>query len=223
MKAITDMSSRNYGQACSVARFLDQLGSRWTLLIVRDLLVGPRRFKELLANSPSMGPNLLTDRLRELQEQGIVRKVAAPGASATTYILTEQGLELEPVVLAIARWGTRYATVDESNPGASRPDLLVVAFRAAFLPERAKGVEEAYEFRIDDTIFFAQISDTVLHTGLGSATRPAFVLTTDSQTFDKIAAGTLDVIDAQERCLIDLSGDEQAFARFLDLFKGRGG
>jgi len=217
------MSSRNYGQACSVARFLDQLGSRWTLLIVRDLLVGPRRFKELLANSPSMGPNLLTDRLRELQEQGIVRKVAAPGASATTYILTEQGLELEPVVLAIARWGMRYATVDESNPGASRPDLLVVAFRAAFLPERAKGVEEAYEFRIDDTIFFAQISDTVLHTGLGSATRPAFVLTTDSQTFDKIAAGTLDVIDAQERCLIDLSGDEQAFARFLDLFKGRGG
>ncbi len=214
------MSPRKYGQACSVARFLDELGSRWTLLIVRDLLVGPRRFKELLANSSSMGPNLLTDRLRELQDHGIVKKVAALSETATTYVLTEKGLELEPIVLAMARWGMRFATVEESNPGTNRPDLLVVAFRAAFLPQRAKGVKEAYEFRIDDTIFFAQIDDTVLHTGLGTATRPAFILTTDSQTFDKIAAGTLDIVDAQERCLIEVSGDEQAFARFLDLFSG---
>ena len=214
------MSPRKYGQACSVARFLDELGSRWTLLIVRDLLVGPRRFKELLANSPSMGPNLLTDRLRELQDLEIVKKVAAPSETATTYVLTEKGLALEPISLAMARWGTHYATVDESNPGADRPDLLVVAFRAAFVPARAKGVKEAYEFRIDDTIFFAQIDDAVLHTGLGTATHPAFILTTDSQTFDKIAAGTLDIVDAQERCLIEVSGDEQAFARFLDLFSG---
>lgn len=214
------MSSRKYGQACSVSRFLDQLGSRWTLHIVRDLLVGPRRFKELLANSPSMGPNLLTVRLRELQELGVIKKVAAPGESATTYVLTDKGLALEPVILAMAHWAMRYTTVDESSPGASRPDLLVVAFRAAFVPERAKGVKEAYEFRIDDTIFFAQIDDTVLQTGLGTATRPAFILTTDSLTFGKIAAGSLDVVDAQERCLLEISGDEHAFARFLDLFSG---
>jgi hypothetical protein len=167
-----------------------------------------------------MGPNLLTDRLRELQEHGIIKKVAAPGESATTYVLTGKGLALEPVVLAMARWGMSYATVDESNPGESRPDLLVVAFRAAFVPERAKGVKEAYEFRIDDTIFFAQIDDTVLHTGLGTANRPAFILTTDSQTFDKIAAGSMDIVAAQEQCLIDVSGDERAFARFIDLFSG---
>lgn len=214
------MSSRKYGQACSVSRFLDQLGSRWTLLIVRDLLVGPRRFRELLSNSPSMGPNLLTDRLRELQKHGIIEKVAAPGESATTYVLTDKGLALEPVILAMARWGMSFATVDQSNPGVSRPDLLVVAFRAAFVPERAKGVKEAYEFRIDDTIFFAQIEDTVLHTGLGTASRPAFILTTDSSTFDQIAAGDLDIVDAQEQCLIDVSGDEQAFARFIDIFSG---
>lgn len=214
------MASRKYGQACSVSRFLDQLGSRWTLHIVRDLLVGPRRFKELLANSPSMGPNLLTDRLRELQEQGVIGKVAAPGESATMYVLTGKGLELEPVILAMARWGMRYAAADESNPGVSRPDLLVVAFRAAFIPERAKGVKETYEFRIDDTIFFAQIDDSVLHTGLGTAGRPAFILTTDSQTFDKLSAGTLDIIDAQKRCLSDVSGDEQAFARFIHIFSG---
>jgi len=167
-----------------------------------------------------MGPNLLTDRLRELQEHGIIEKVAAPGESATTYVLTEKGLALEPVVLAMARWGMGYATVDQSNPGVSRPDLLVVAFRAAFVPERAKGVKEAYEFRIDDTIFFAQIDDTILHTGLGTASRPAFILTTDSRTFDRIAAGSLDIVDAQEQCLIEVSGDEQAFARFIDMFSG---
>ena len=174
----------------------------------------------MLANSSSMGPNLLTDRLRELQEQKIVEKVGASGENATTYVLTEKGLALEPVVLAMARWGMRYAAVDESDPGASRPDLLVVAFRAVFVPKRAKGVKETYEFRIDDTIFFAQIDDTVLHTGLGTATRPAFVLTTDSQTFGEIAAGALDIVDAQERCLLDVSGDEQAFARFIDMFSG---
>jgi len=214
------MSSRKYGQACSVSRVLDQLGSRWTLLIVRDLLVGPRRFGELLANSPSMGPNLLTDRLRELQEQGIITKVAAPGESASTYVLTDKGLALEPVVLSMARWGMHYATVDESSPGTNRPDLLVVAFRAAFVPERAQGVKEVYEFRIDDTIFFAQIDNTVLRTGLGTATNPAFILTTDSQTFGEIAAGNMDVVDAQERCLLEVTGDEQAFARFMDLFSG---
>ena len=174
----------------------------------------------MLANSTSMGPNFLTDRLRELQEHGIIEKVAAPGESATTYVLTETGLALEPVILAMARWGMSYASVDESDPGVSRPDLLVVAFRAAFVPERAKDVKENYEFRIDDTIFFAQIDDTVLHTGLGTANNPAFILTTDSQTFDMIAAGSMDIVDAQERCLLDVSGDEQAFARFIDMFSG---
>ncbi len=214
------MSSRTYGQACSVSRFLDQLGSRWTLLIVRDLLVGPRRFGELLANSPSMGPNLLTDRLRELQERGIITKVAAPGENASTYVLTDKGLALEPVILAMARWGMHYATVDDSSPGTNRPDLLVVAFRAAFVPERAKGVKESYEFRIDDTIFFAQIDNSALHTGLGTATNPAFILTTDSETFSEIAAGSMDVVEAQERCLLDVAGDEKAFARFIYLFSG---
>jgi len=211
------MSPRKYVQACSVARFLDELGSRWTLLIVRDLLVGPRRFKELLTNSPSMGPNLLTDRLQELQGQEIIKKVSAPGDNATTYVLTEIGLALEPVILAMARWGMDHA---ESNPGVSRPDLLVVAFRAAFVPEHAKGVRETYEFRIDDTIFFAQVDDSLVHTGLGTATDPAFILTTDSQTFDQIAAGDLDVVEAQEQCLIEVAGDEKALARFLKIFSG---
>ena len=213
------MPPRNYGQACSVARFLDELGSRWTLLIVRDLLVGPRRFKDLLAASPSMGPNLLAERRRELQNRGIVEKVAAPGEPSTSYVLTNKGLELEPVVLAMARWGMRHAEVEPSNPGAGRPDLLIVAFRAAFRPERAADVAEAYEFRVDDTVFFADIDRGKLTTGLGTATRPAFVLTTDSATFDRIARRKLDIRDAQDRSLLEVSGDQEAFERFVYLFR----
>lgn len=212
------MSSRNYGQSCSVARFLDQLGSRWTLLIVRDLLVGPRRFKDLLANMPSIGPNLLANRLRELTEHDIAEKVSAPESKSSTYVLTEKGHALEPVVLAMAKWGLHYLTNGQSEYDASRPDLLVVAFRAAFQPERAQGIHETYEFRIDATIFFAEVRNGDLKTGLGTATRPAFVLTTDSATFDKIANGSLDVIDAQEQCLLEIAGDQDAYARFAQIF-----
>jgi DNA-binding HxlR family transcriptional regulator len=214
------MASRNYGQACSVARFLDQLGSRWTLLIIRDLLIGPRRFKDLLASMPSIGNNLLADRLRELSQEGIVEKVAAPGSNASTYVLTEKGNALEPVILAMASWGLHHLHEEPSEQEKSRPDLLVVAFRAVFQSEHAKGVHETYEFRIDETIFFAEIDDGNLRTGLGTATRPAFVFTTDSATFDKIASGTMDVIDAQERCLLEISGDQDAYARCAQIFSG---
>ena len=214
------MPSRIYGQSCSVAKFLDRLGSRWTLLIIRDLLVGPRRFKDLLACMPGIGPNLLAERLSDLLEQDIVEKVTAPGNGSATYVLTEKGNALEPAVLAMARWGLRYLREEHAEQEISRPDLLVVAFRAAFQVEHALGVNESYEFRVDDTIFFAEINNGDLKTGLGTATRPAFVLTTDSGTFDKITSGAMDVIDAQERCLLEIAGDQDAYARCAQIFTG---
>jgi hypothetical protein len=167
---------------------------------------------------PSIGPNLLASRLRDLAEHDVVKKVSAPGGKSSSYVLTEKGHALEPVVLAMAKWGLHYLTDSQSEYGASRPDLLVVAFRAAFRPERAQGIHETYEFRIDETIFFAEVEDGTLNTGLGTATRPAFVLTTDSGTFDKIAIGALDVTDAQQQCLLDIAGDPDAYARFERLF-----
>ena len=206
------MSTRNYGQSCSVARFLDQLGARWSLLLVRDLLVGPRRFKELLANAPAMGPNLLTTRLRELGELGIVEK------DGQHYRLTEAGHALEPVILAMSRWSLQHLSMDPTNPGESRPDLLVVAFRAVFNPAAASDVNESYEFRIDDITFFARIKDRVLTTGLGAAEEPAFVFKTTSETFDRIAAGQLDISDAETSGLLNISGSRRALQRFLKAF-----
>ena len=210
------MPTRNYGQACSVARFLDHLGSRWTLLLVRDLLVGPRRFKDLLASAPSMGPNLLTDRLRQLQEQGIVRKLDAEPAGS--YVLTEKGRSLEPVILTMARWGLNHLQPDPANRGTSRPDLLVVALRAAFNPARAAGFKETYAFHVDDVRFYASIDDGEIETALGDAADAAFVMTTDSPTFDLLGSGELDIELALKKKLVNVAGDKKAFARFLDIF-----
>lgn len=209
------MSIRDYGQACSVARFLDQLGSRWTLLIVRDLLVEQRRFKDLLASAPAMGPNLLTSRLRELTDVGVIEKVGS------AYALTDVGRDLEPVVLSMARWGLRHLALDQDGPGKTRPDLLVVAFRAAFDPNSAAGISECYEFHVDNVTFYAAIRDGSLTTGLGTAEDPALVLTASSQTFDLIGSGTLDIDTAESDGLLFVSGSRAAFGRFLAIFGGQ--
>src|SRR5437660_12010745 len=99
---------RSYDQYCAVARGLDVSGDRWTLLIVRDLLLGPKRYKDLLSGLPGIGTNLLADRLKELEGAGLIeRAVLPPPAGSTVYQLTERGLALEPVMIALGRWGAR--------------------------------------------------------------------------------------------------------------------
>src|SRR5215470_18393749 len=100
---------RSYNQYCAVARSLDVIGERWTLLIIRDLLVGPKRYKDLLDGLPGIGTNLLAARLRDLEKAGIVRRtLLPPPAASTVYELTEVGRALEPAIFAIGRWGARF-------------------------------------------------------------------------------------------------------------------
>ena len=210
------MSTRNYGQACSVANFLDEFGTRWTLLIVRDLLIGPRRFKQLLEGLPGIGANRLTERLRWLSASGVVKKKSEQNETAK-YVLTEKGAELEPVILSMARWGL--SNLDNSSPDKlSRPDLLVVALRAAFRPELANGIEETYEFRIDATTIFIQVAEQKLVTELGPATCPAFVFTSDAKTFNMLTNGTIDIKSAHQRQLVHFVGDWDAYARCARMF-----
>jgi len=211
------MATRNYGQACSVAHFLDRLGSRWFLLIVRDLLIGPRRFTQLLEGLPGIGTNRLTDRLAELQNLDVIRKTESTTDNLVVYELTEKGLALEPVILSMARWGLQYLHEDTQDQ-LSRPDLLAVAFRAVFNAARAKGIREAYEFHIDQTVFHIEIDDGKMSSGLGAAAEPAFIFRADTETFDQIAGGKLDANDARRRRLIDVIGDLTAYNRFLGIF-----
>src|SRR4051795_1875956 len=98
---------RTYGDRCGVARALDLVGDRWALLVVRELLLGAKRFSDLRAGLPGVSPDVLAQRLRELEEAGVVRRTKLPPpAAARVYELTERGAELEPVVLALGRWGS---------------------------------------------------------------------------------------------------------------------
>jgi DNA-binding HxlR family transcriptional regulator len=125
------MAARDYGQYCGVTRALELVGERWALLIVRDLLVGPRRYGELAAGLPRIPSNILAARLKELQAAGLIRRV--PRSRVIIYELTPYGLELEPIVLALGAWGFKKM----GDPRAEQvitPDSMTMALRTAFRP-----------------------------------------------------------------------------------------
>src|SRR2546425_1991926 len=113
MKSVT---KRSYDQWCAVARALDILGERWTLLIIRDLLVGPKRYRDLLEGLPGIGTNLLARRLRELEGFGVIERTSLPSpANATVYGLTDKGMALEPIIHGLGRWGFEYLGTPQAN------------------------------------------------------------------------------------------------------------
>lgn len=131
------MATRDYGQYDGVTRALELVGERWALLIVRDLLVGPRRYGELAAGLPRIPTNILAARLKELQAAGVIRR--APRSRVIIYELTDYGRELEPIVLALARWG--FKALDEPrDEQIMTADAMAVTLRTAFRPQVAVGL-----------------------------------------------------------------------------------
>lgn len=129
------MAARDYGQYCGVTRALELVGERWALLIVRDLLVGPRRYGELAAGLPRIPSNILAARLKDLQAAGILRRV--PHSRVVVYELTPYGRELEPVVLALGAWGFK-AMGEPREDQVVTPDSMTMALRTAFRPRVAE-------------------------------------------------------------------------------------
>src|SRR5215216_3549996 len=127
---------RTYGDPCGIARALDVVGERWALLVVRELLLGPKRFTDLRTGLPHVSPDVLAQRLRELDQDGVVRRrTLAPPAGSKVYELTERGRELEPVILALGRWGSS----EPFPPADARlgPDSAVIALLTVFEPAAA--------------------------------------------------------------------------------------
>src|SRR5919109_2119715 len=125
---------RGQQDGCGIAHASDLLGQRWALLVVRELLLGPKRFTDLRAGIPDISPNVLGQRLRELEETGILRRrKLAPPAAVQVYELTEWGRQLEPAVLALGRWAT--ASPSFPRDAEMGPDSLVLALKTTFQPE----------------------------------------------------------------------------------------
>src|SRR5271165_5227628 len=154
------MATRTYRQMCPVARALDVVGERWTLLVVRELLLGPKRFKELMARLPAMGSNRLSERLKALAAQGVVeRRTLPPPADVAVYELTELGEELRPIVLGLAAWGSRLTPDERIDPGTARAELIALTLAARIPRQLAAGLHESYEFRVGEEHFHIAVDD----------------------------------------------------------------
>lgn len=161
------MSKRSYKQNCALARASDVIGERWTMLLLRDLLVSPRRFNELLNSLKGIGTNLLASRLKDLEAADVVERCER-GGSVRVYALTERGQALEPAVLALIRWGLTRGP--ESRVGDHhRDDWDLLALKALFLPSRAADLSICVQFNAPDFAGWARIEDRRMSVGVGSA------------------------------------------------------
>jgi DNA-binding HxlR family transcriptional regulator/putative sterol carrier protein len=215
------MSKRSYNQYCGVARAMDVIGERWTLLIVRELLTGPKRFKDLLEGLPGIGTNLLTARLKDLEGYSVVRRVTLPPPAASrVYELTELGRSLEPVVMGLARWGLTFlGTSREADD--RQPTWAIVALKSVLKSEATGETRESYEFRVDDEVFHVWIADGETEVRQGSAADPDLVVRSDTQTFLAVAAGRIEPTEAVRAGAIGTEGDRDARERCMKMLGAR--
>ncbi len=204
-------NKRVYHQYCGLAAALDIVGERWTLMIIRELLVRPRRYGELLSNLPGIGTNLLAERLKFLVEEGIVRQTEVDGSRRQAYHLTETGQELRPIVLGLARWGLDHLE-DFSSEYSVRASWGLLAVEAMVDTDRVSA-DEQYEFKIDDETFHVDVCDGAVRVLSGAADRPAVTLKTDAVTFIQIGAKKLTPLAAMVTGKLSMEGHPDAMLR----------
>jgi DNA-binding HxlR family transcriptional regulator len=211
------MKRRTYGDGCSSAHALDVVGERWALLIVRDLLFGPKRFTDLHAGLPQGSPNVLTQRLRELEDSGVVRRrKLPPPASTMVYELTEWGAQLETILIGLQRWGAASPTYPRDVPVGC--DAAMLALKHAFKPNRAEGLRANLEIQFDTATFRVSIHDNTIDIVRGTADHPEATIQTDPVTLEQVIFGLLPIIDAERSDALRVGGDRQLITRFFELF-----
>jgi DNA-binding HxlR family transcriptional regulator len=217
MATMRTPKTRTYDDGCAAAHALDLVGERWALLVVRELLLGPKRFTDLRAGLPNASPNVLAQRLRELEAAGVVRRrKLPPPAASRVYELTDWGLELEPVVIRLGRWGARSPSLPrEAGLGT---DSLILSFRTMFDPRAAEGIEAVYELRLGEDRFRAEVTDGRFEILRGSAYRPDATIASDSATLAALVYGGQPLAGALRSGDVEIEGDEAAVERFLTLF-----
>ena len=214
--------TRAYNQHCALAHALDVTGDRWTLLIVRDLLGGPRRYTDLAAGLVTVPSNVLAARLKDMEANGLVRRrrLPPPAGSVAVYELTELGEGLASSLVELARWGMRTLPAERGDR-PFRSHWLVLALQARFDPRAAAGVEESYEFRLagDEVVHF-EVVDGTGSARIGPADDPAVVVFTDVDTFLALDTGAITSAQAIERGAV-IEGDPAAIERLRAILPPR--
>ncbi|MEU1664415.1 winged helix-turn-helix transcriptional regulator [Streptomyces sparsogenes] len=214
------MEQRTYNQYCATARTLDLVGERWTLLLIRELLTGPKRFGDLQASLRGLGTGLLAARLKHLEREGLAHKITLPPPARTpAYALTEAGEELGPAILELARWGLKWAMGERRETETFHPGWAVLGLRACFNAEAAAGLRAVYEFRVDDEVFHARIDDGTIEALHGPAQHPDATITIGEEAFLSLTGQGLTFADAIESGAASASGDSEALQGLKDLFR----
>jgi len=211
--------TRGYGQYCGLARALELVGGRWALLVVRDLLTGPKRFSELQEGLHSIPTNVLTSRLRELEEAEIVeRRVQPHPGSGVVYALTDYGLELEEPVLRLGFWGAKTMGAPCEGDFISL-DSLALALRGAFRPDRARGPQRLYELRVDGKPLRILVKSGRVTAPAGSEGEPDVVLDVEPAAISDLLSGVMDVDEAVSSGRLRVEGDPAEARRFVERFQ----
>jgi len=203
---------------CGIAAALDVIGDRWAPLVVRDLLLGPLRFGDLADGLPGIGTNTLAARLKHLEAAGVVRRRLVPlPERGTVYELTEYGRELEPILLALGRWGTK--SMGRLPPDAASRSRWLVAAMLAFHDEaRPIARPTTWELRLTDGTFTARAEGSTLTVSVGAPAHPDLVITTEDARLHQLLTRQLTPADATATGAVTLDGDASALALLIDLF-----
>jgi DNA-binding HxlR family transcriptional regulator/putative sterol carrier protein len=212
------MPEHRYSQYCALARTLDVAGDRWTLLIVRELAPGPRRFTDLIDGLPGIPRNLLTERLRALERDGVIaRRELQPPAARQVYELTDDGRDLAHAMGPLIAWGA--SRMGERKPTETfQARWSAVGMAALADREAAKGVRETYQYLVGGSAFHFTVDDGSIEVHDGRARDPAVVVTTDEETFADVASARITGSSAVATGALTVAGDPQAAKRLRNIF-----
>lgn len=217
VSGLSSMTRRTYGQYCGLSRAMEMIGERWALLIIRDLLVSPKTQAELHRGLPLIPTELLSTRLSELEHFGVLSHAPVAGSDEERYELTEYGLALEHIVLAWGRWGA--AMLSEPRPeDVVTPDSVIMALRATFQSDAARGLLVSYELHMGDVVLYAKINDGKLETGPGPLPGADAVLEPGPLLKD-LLAGDVTPDEALASGTVGLVGDSDLLTVFTLLFQ----
>jgi DNA-binding HxlR family transcriptional regulator/putative sterol carrier protein len=207
-----------YQQYCALARALDVAGDRWTLLVVRELVPGPRRFTDLLEGLPGVSRNLLTERLRGLERDGVVARKELPAPAARlVYELTGDGRDLADAIVPLIGWGVRRLG-ERTSDEIFQPRWSAVAMAGLADREAAKGVSETYQYLVGESAFHFTVDDGAIEPHDGLAHEPAVIVTTDEETYADLASGKITAASAASAGALTFSGDARATKRLRRIF-----
>jgi DNA-binding HxlR family transcriptional regulator len=213
------VGTRSYGQYCGFARALELVGERWALLIIRDLLVGRKRFSELQRGLPKIPTNVLTTRLKELELAGLIERkaVALSEGGGVAYELSGDGRDLEPAVTALGRWGAKRLG-DRRDGEIVTEDSMRSALLATFRPDAAYGPSVRYELLLGPIAINAVVTDGKLTVGSGALDRADLCIEA-GPAIRAVMAGEIEPQEAVDAGIVRLHGDIGDFERFARMFR----